>query len=277
MKKMMLTLILSALCSMCFSTASHALLFDQNVTPDVIFGSGVTNGAFTVDRQNGVELGLRGKLRFDENNQPQNTFNSNHDGTYTFNKGAAPGGFSWFPNSSTTPVWSFEWSINSDYSPSGSTTTPLSTYSYEIGMDFDPGVGTDYLTFDPINILPGSLVPDHAIGDNTTWNGGGYSASDEDGYQRLIDGYNVAQNSWNMEFFNDESQWIFNPNLDATYDFYISAFDGSDVLIANSAIQIIVGQGAPVSEPAAFILLGTGLLGLGRGLKSRSLRRNKKM
>ena len=69
--------------------------FDQNVTPDVIFGSGNTNGSFTVDRQGSIELGLRAKLRFDSNNQPQNVFNSNGDGSYSFVAGPAPSGFSW--------------------------------------------------------------------------------------------------------------------------------------------------------------------------------------
>jgi hypothetical protein len=49
-----------------------AIEFDQFVTPDVIFGSGNLNGAFTTDRQNGIEIGLRGKLRHDATGQPQN-------------------------------------------------------------------------------------------------------------------------------------------------------------------------------------------------------------
>jgi hypothetical protein len=51
---------------------AQSLLFDQDVTPDVIFGSGNANGAFTIDQSNGIELGLRGKLRFDASNQPEN-------------------------------------------------------------------------------------------------------------------------------------------------------------------------------------------------------------
>ncbi len=65
----------------------------QDVTPDVFFGSGNDNGFFTVDLQDGVdyriELGLRGKLRFNPSNQPQNIFNSNGDGSYDFVAGAA--------------------------------------------------------------------------------------------------------------------------------------------------------------------------------------------
>ena len=65
--------------------------FDQDITPNAIFGSGNFNGNFTTDRQNGIELGLRAKLRFNEDNLPENTFNSN--GTYSFAVGKAPSGF----------------------------------------------------------------------------------------------------------------------------------------------------------------------------------------
>ena len=73
----------------------------------MIFGSGNANGSFTVHRSNGLELGLRGKLRFNASNLPENTFNSNGDGTYTFKVGAPTGGAGWV--STTTPRWAFEW------------------------------------------------------------------------------------------------------------------------------------------------------------------------
>ena len=70
------------------STKSKKLLeFDQAVTPEVIFGSGNVNGAFTTNRHDGVEVGLRAKQR----HPPLNDFNSNGDGTYSFAKGDACG------------------------------------------------------------------------------------------------------------------------------------------------------------------------------------------
>ena len=131
---------------MCGSYSQAALLYDQNVTPDVIFGAGNENGAFTVgagmadagtSNERTVEIGLRGKLRFDENGQPQNTFNSNGDGTYTFQAGVAPG------QSSVTPVWNFEWSINtaSDLQANVPHSTTLDGLTYELGIDYDPGAG----------------------------------------------------------------------------------------------------------------------------------------
>ena len=75
---------------------------------------GTLNGGFTVDRRNDIELGLRGKLRFNDINLPQNTFNSNGDGTYTFAAGLPPTGFGFASGSTSTALWNFEWSINSD-------------------------------------------------------------------------------------------------------------------------------------------------------------------
>ena len=63
---MKITLLSTTLALGCFlSTSVMATTFDANVTSDVIFGSGNVNGGFTVDQSNGVEIGLRGKLRYD--------------------------------------------------------------------------------------------------------------------------------------------------------------------------------------------------------------------
>lgn len=58
--------------------SANALLFNENVTPDAIFGSGNANGNFTVDRQGGVELGLRAKIPF------SGLIRSNGDGSYSY-------------------------------------------------------------------------------------------------------------------------------------------------------------------------------------------------
>lgn len=88
--------------------ASAVIMYGQNVTTNVIFGSGNTNGGYTTDRANGVELGLRGKLRFNAANLPENTFNSNGDGTYSFDAGLPPSGFGFAPGFTSTAVWNFE-------------------------------------------------------------------------------------------------------------------------------------------------------------------------
>jgi len=228
------------------SGSDDNLQFDQNVTPDVIFGSGNGNGAFTTVRTNGLEVGLRAKLRFPV---PMGVYNSNGDGTYSFDAGAACPGFSWvpFPLCLTTPVWSFEWSVNTDYD--GSSGMVVSDYVYELGLDADPGETADFTVFDPIT--PSFVAPafDHAIGNNATPNGGG--TSDLLNYLSLISTNNVVQNSWNYEFFNNlgTSLASFDPSVNGTYDLYLMVSDAvTGEHVATTRIQIIVGTGAADDE-----------------------------
>jgi len=245
--------------------ASAAVFLDQNVTNDVIFGSGNANGSFTVDRGNGIELGLRGKLRFNSSNLPENTFNSNGDGTYSFAAGLPPTGFGFAPGSPTTPIWNFEWSINSNFDGSG---TNLDALTYQIGIDFDAGVGTNFLIFDPV-ITAGPGFADNAYGDNSTGNGAGTVPTTLTEAQTLANTKNLAQNSWNMEFFNNAPFDIFDPTVDGTYDFFIAAFDLTGLQLARVDIAIIAGAGATkVVEPATMGLFLIGLIGLG-GLARR--------
>jgi hypothetical protein len=222
------------------STAFAAIEFDQPATPDVIFGSGNANGEFTTDRRNGIELGLRGKVRFPV---PQNEFGSNGDGSYSFEAGdACLQGFS-FARCETTPKWSFEWTVNVDVD--GTNDRPLGDLTYELGMDGDPGPGTDFLVFD--NLSTSLLVPfwDHATGTNSTPNGGGDTASDSPTYEMFLTENNVAQNSWNYEFFNNlgTSLETFDPKEDGNYVIYLAAKDPNNGrVLAKTQIQILVGN-----------------------------------
>lgn len=248
----------------------HAqLLFDQNVTPDVIFGSGNANGGFTVNQDNGVELGLRGKLRHNASGQPENTFSRRTivDNKYYFDAGVAP------TQSFPTAEWSFEWSINTD--DDASTGLNLSSYQYALRLDTNPGADISWMVFDPINDAnsSGSVLWDHAIGDNSTGNGAGSVATDSTSYLNLIQNNNVAQNSWKPHWFISG----FDPTVDGTYDFELEAYKaGSSV--AKTNMQIIVGQGgtpaAPVPEPASVLmwsLLGTVGLGIGYYRRRRAV------
>ena len=217
------------------SPAAASLQYDQNVTPGVIFGDGNANGEFTTDRANGLELALRGKLRHDGAGQPQNTFNSNGDGTYTFQAGVAP--TQAFP----TAEWSFEWSINSNFDGAGAN---LSAFTYEMGLDTDPGAGTSFTTFDPIN----ANYFDHSIGNNGTTDATDSIAADATEYAALIAGNNVAQNSWKAHWFFSP----FDPTVNGVYDLYISASNGSGELARVEASIIVV------PEPASLAILGLG-------------------
>ena len=255
-----------------FAVPAHAVIeFDQNVTPEVIFGTGNDNGSFTTDRNAdaGVELGLRAKLRFDAAGDPQNIFNSNGDGTYTFDAGQAVGGFSFDPSSpATTPIWNFEFAINSNFNGNG---VNLDQLTYQIDIDFDPGLGTNFLTFDPIFTPSGAFGAnpcfDHALGTNATGNGGGTSidcdpATNADGDTDWANGIaanNVAQNSWNMEFFNNTPFDTFDPNTPGVYTFVLTAFQGSGP-VASTSIDVIV---AAVPEPGTLATFAVALAGLG--------------
>jgi hypothetical protein len=236
--------------------------FDQNVTPDVIFGSGNANGSYTTDRVDSLEIGLRGKLRFNASCMAENTFNSNGDGTYSFIAGVAPDGPGGAADcaGTATPVWSYEWSVNVDYDDGSGAS--IDDYVYELGLDTNPSTGTTFCTWDPLSDPGAPFFWDHSFGDNTTANGAGVEAGDNATYVAHTQNFNVAQQSWRYDFHDDGSpfdpcDYIFDPNADATYTIYLSATDpGDGIEIARSTIDIIVGAGGPPPVPA------TGPLGL---------------
>lgn len=220
-----------------------AISYDQNVTPDVIFGSGNANGSFTVDRTGGVELGLRGKLRHNAGGAPENTFNSNGDGTYTFNAGVAP------TQSYPTAEWSFEWSINTDFDNTSG--LALGDLTYELSLDTDPSGATSFLTFDPINdVNPGNAMVlwDHSMGDNSTTAATDVISGDAATYATNIATYNVAQNSWKPHWFIPG----FNPEVNGEYTITLSAFDTLGQ-VASSSIVINA-----IPEPGSIALMGLG-------------------
>ncbi len=262
LKKTVLTLMMAAALGMA-GTAS-AVSYDANLTHGVIMGDGIGTGSWTVDQNSGVELGLRAKLRHNAIGNPENTYNSNGDGTYSFAAGVAP------TQSAPTGVWSFEWSINTDFD--GTSGFDLDELTYELGLDKDAGAGTDFEIFDPINDLdPNSAWPflywDHSLGNNATTAATDVKATVFN-YNTHISNNNVAQNSWKAHWYIPG----FDPTLDGVYNIYLSASD-SNGLVSRTEIQVIVGAGAsaPIPEPATMTLLGLGLAGLGLRARKRNI------
>ncbi|MBU2882728.1 PEP-CTERM sorting domain-containing protein [Psychrosphaera sp. B3R10] len=230
------------------SFANAGLMYDANVTNNAIFGSGNLNGSFTVMQEDGIELGLRGKLRHNASGSAENTFNSNGDGTYSFDAGVAP------TQSAPTAVWSFEWSINSDFD--GSTGNHLDDYLFELVVDYDAGGGVAYRTYD---LFDGYY--DHSIGTNATAQGAGDEAAylDVAGFQTLAANNNLAQNSWKAHWFFGPS---FDPTVDGTYDISLRASSNGQIVTMNT-IQIIVGNGAiEAPEPSTLAFFAMGLVAL---------------
>jgi hypothetical protein len=229
-----------------FAGSASALEFDQDVTNEAIFGGGNDNGAFTTDRAAGVEVGLRAKLRHDATGQADNIFNSDGNGGYVFEAGVAP------TQSFPTAVWSFEWSVNSDYD--GTSGLDLDDLTYTLGMTSTTGA---FITMaDPINVA----YADHSIGTNATGNGAGVEAADATEYASLIAGNNLAQNSWKPHWFATG----FDPTEAGTYTFELTAYNGGTP-VASTNIDVIV-----TPEPGSLALLGLGGLAMLRRRRNKS-------
>jgi len=243
--------------------ASASFALADNVNPDVIFGSGNANGSFTIATGSNIEIGLRGKLRYNSLGQPENTFNQvGSSNTYRFDKGAPVSN----PNRG---LWNFEWSINTDVSGSGSTGSQLNDFYYSLQMfklDADGTNPADAVSFDLIN-LP---YADHSIGDNSTGNGAGVEAASGNipQYQGLISNFNVAQNSWNYDFFDASGNALedWNPNAAGTYLIRLTVFENNGGAIGNELLSNSINIQVVPLPPAAFA--GLGLLGTLAGVRA---------
>lgn len=228
-----------------------------DVTPEVIFGGGNSNGDFTIDQQNGIEVGLRAKVAF------QGDTNRTGD-TYTFQAGT--------PDfSSTRAIWNFEYSINTDFDANDGLGGSLINFQYLMQLDIDRGVNsTNFVTFDAL--LFGGI-----FGDNSTGNGGGVSTADPTTFGSYLATFNVLQGSQNYGFYTDALN--FDPNANGEYTIRLSVFDANTDLssfvnttgdptlptaLASSTIQVSV-----VPEPATWLMMLTGFAVIGVALKRR--------
>ncbi len=211
----------------------------NDVTPDVIFGSGNANGNFTVNKNNGVETGLRAKIPF------SGVTNFNRDGTYSYSLSETDhDGIGASANR-----WNFDWTVNVDASNGG--TSKLNQYTYEIGLDGDPSLATDFLVFDPITPSPATPFYDHSIGNNATANGGGAEASDGPSYTDLLAANSVLQQSWRYSFFPAGALASYNPTAPGTYAVavYLLVKDQSGAVVSRSDIQVLIGGALAAPEP----------------------------
>lgn len=220
--------------AMGFAGAAQAQLqFDQDVTPDTIFGSGNSNGGFTTSTQNGVEIGLRAKIPF------TGLLNSGGDGSYDYLISET------YQGSASTPnAWSVDFTVNTDITLTGDDSSGpiVGDFTYEFGVDSDPGPGAIFFKYDPF-ILPLGFF-DHAFGNNLTANGAGVLAVDAVTYAALVANNNVVQQSWRYAWTGAPG---YNPNIPGNYRVYLQARNSNGAIVARSDIQVLIEDAAAVT------------------------------
>lgn len=240
--------------------AGAAIVHSSDIVGNAIFGTGNSDGGWTINQTGNMELALRAKVRYDAAGDPQNIFNANGDGTFSHAVGNPGGALS------GRARWNFEWSVNTDASGTGG--AKLSAYNFVLGVDSDAGVGTSWHSYSLVGAPPTVGAPySHSFGNNSTLEGEGAEAATPAEFATLLSSSSLMQNSSNMEFVDDGVLFgsNFDPNADGNYSFFLEARDLTGALIGRTEITVIVGAGATasVSAPASLALAGLGLLALG--------------
>jgi hypothetical protein len=226
--------------------ANAVILYDQNLTspsatlPDPGFynGSGNPNGGFTLDQSNGIEIGLRAKLR-------QNP-NVIHTPTNIYDVPSGPQ-----VSAPTRAAWNYEMSIN--LRPNGVGALTLN--------DIFPN---STLTVKDLTAGASNTVALPYWIDWATWGLAGeanlLTAATDWGMQN-------SQNPVFGDFpLNPLLSYDFDMNAEHFYEFTLDVRDDNARTLASDTIYVRVGDAfdpRQVPEPGTLALLGMGIIGLG--------------
>jgi len=220
--------------------------YDANLVPvtstpspvnGVYFGTGNSNGGFTTDTENGVELGLRADTRYGA------TIDSSTD-TYTVTTGTASGGALW------------DWVYSIDLQPTGPN-SGLNLSGIVASMTITDGTQT--LLFNPIAAVSGYNGTTISIGDDSEVGPLGVTTGTNTIPNTQATTAWAAQNAENISFFAP----AFNPNALDTYTITLNVADNTTDLnnsVFLASDTIVVDAVAP--EPTTLILLPAGALAL---------------
>jgi len=223
--------------------ANSALMYDQDVTPDVFYGTGNSNGGWTVDLQNNIELGLRTHRRTPA---PSSETGSNGDGTYSWESGLIDGKSS----------WNYDFSININQDGTGSTL--FDDVVVLLLIDTDPSAGVTYIALDALAFWTDNTYGTNLSGPNSTDNASASAAVNAD--RGVSSGYYIAQNSQNFAWTGLDA------TIAGTWDFRLVVSNLNGEFLADTSMQVLVdGGAAQVPVPGTMALFGLGLLGLGYG------------